>query len=52
MLNNTERAIAKTFYRLVYEKKQMTIEEVPNQYKVYLDEYLKEIDYKKEENNT
>ena len=39
----TERAIAKIFYRLVYEVKSMKLKDVPKEYKPLLEEYRKEI---------
>ena len=42
-MTTTERAIARTYYRLVYETKTMKLKDVPKQYKPLLEEYRKEI---------
>lgn len=39
----TERAIARTYYRLVYETKAMKLKDVPAAYKPLLEEYRKEL---------
>ena len=40
----TERAIAKMYYRLVYERKVMSLGDVPEQYRAILEEYRRERD--------
>ena len=43
-MTNTERAIAKLYYRLVYVQHIMTFEQVPAAYQPWLEEYLRELD--------
>ena len=42
-MTTTERAIARTYYRLVYETKTMKLKDVPAIYKPLLEEYRKEL---------
>lgn len=44
MLTPTERAIAKMYYRLVYQTHSMTLEQVPQRYRPWLDEYRREVE--------
>lgn len=40
-MNATEKAIAATFYRLVYEQRKMRLKDVPQQYRQILAAYKK-----------
>ena len=40
----TERAIAATYYRLVYKLKLKPLDEVPEKYREILEEYRREIE--------
>ena len=43
-MTDTERAIAKMYYRLVYELKLKTIAEVPPEYRSILAQYRREVE--------
>lgn len=43
-MTDTQRAIAKMYYRLVYQQHIMTVEQVPAAYRPWLDEYRREIE--------
>ena len=43
-MTTTERAIAATYYRLVYINKVKTLADVPEQYRAILEEYVRELD--------
>ena len=43
-MTTTERAIAATYYRLVFINKVKTLAEVPDEYKGILEEYVRELD--------
>ena len=43
-MTQTERAIAKLYYRLVYERKIMTLDAVPEVYRAVLEEYRREVE--------
>lgn len=40
-MNATEKAVAATFYRLVYEQRKMRLKDVPEQYRKILAAYKK-----------
>ena len=42
-MTNTERAIAAMFYRLVYEQRILTVQDVPEIYRELLEEYRREV---------
>ena len=42
-MTTTERAIARTYYRLVYETKTLKLKDVPKEYKPLLEAYRKEL---------
>lgn len=42
-MTDTERAIAKMYYRLVYEQKLKTVKDVPAEYRKILEDYRREI---------
>lgn len=43
-MTDTQRAIAKMYYRLVYLQHIMTVEQVPAAYRPWLEEYRREIE--------
>ncbi len=43
-MTTTERAIAKFYYRLVYQQKRLALEDVPALYRPLLEEYRREIE--------
>jgi len=43
-MTDTERAIAKLFYRLVYVDKLKTVKDVPAEYRKALEEYRREVE--------
>ena len=43
-MTTTERAIAATYYRLVYVNKVKSLADVPEQYRAILEEYRREMD--------
>ena len=43
-MTQTERAIAKLYYRLVYELKLKTLDDVPELYRPILEEYRRQIE--------
>lgn len=43
-MTNTQRAIAKMYYRLVYLQHIMTVEQVPAAYRPWLEDYRREIE--------
>lgn len=43
-MTDTQRAIAKMYYRLVYQQHIMTVEQVPTMYRPWLEEYRREVE--------
>ena len=43
-MTDTERAIAKMYYKLVYELKLKTIADVPAEYRALLEQYRREVE--------
>lgn len=43
-MTDTERAIAKMYYKLVYELKLKTIADVPAEYRSILEQYRREVE--------
>ena len=43
-MTDTQRAIAAMYYRLVYEKKVMAVENVPTAFQPLLEEYRREVE--------
>lgn len=43
-MTQTERAIAKLYYRLVYQLKLKTLDDVPEIYRPALEEYRREVE--------
>ena len=43
-MTDTQRAIAKMYYRLVYQQHVMTVEQVPTIWRGYLEAYRREVE--------
>lgn len=41
-MSETQRAIAKMYYRLVYQQHMLTLEQVPQRYRPWLETYRRE----------
>jgi len=43
-MTDTQRAIAKMYYRLVYEQKVMSVDSVPPMFREILEQYRREVE--------